>query len=99
MRDRIRAYRTIGGPAAAVSGGTPTVRPQGAAVPVLSLASFILLFAFILWVSSAGAATPAGTVISNVANATYTPGAGLPVTAPSPTVSVTVVVVRTPAVI
>jgi uncharacterized repeat protein (TIGR01451 family) len=60
---------------------------------------FILFLVLILTSSSAWSATPAGTIISNVANATYTPGAGQPVTAPSPTVSVTTVVIRTPSVI
>lgn len=76
------------------------MRPRGAAVPVFSFfAAFIIFFVLILSSSPAWSATPAGTIISNVANATYTPGAGLPVTAPSPTVSVTTVVIRTPAVI
>jgi uncharacterized repeat protein (TIGR01451 family) len=101
MRDRIRTERTFGYPAAASRSARPTgTRPQGAAAPVFSfVAAFILFLGLILFSSTAWSATPAGTIISNVANVAYTPGAGLPVTASSPTSSVAVVVVRTPSVI
>lgn len=99
MRDRIRTYRTTGSPAAAAaSGGTAGVRPRGAAVPVFSLfSSFIISFVLILFSSTAWSATPAGTVISNIANVTLTIGAGAPISMLSNAATVTTVVVRTPS--
>ena len=62
---------------------------------------FLLSFLFILLLSSSGwCATPSGTIISNVATATYTPGpTGSQVKVSSPVASVTSVVSRTKAVI
>ena len=62
---------------------------------------FLLSFLFILLLSSSGwCATPSGTIISNVATATYTPGpSGSQVKVSSPAASVTSVVRRTTAVI
>ncbi len=103
MRDCFNTYRARNGEGCIRPGeATAVVRPRAGAVPVSSfLVIFLLSFLFIHLFSSAGwSITPSGTIISNIANATYTNGfAGSLVTAASNTVSVTTTVQRTTAVI
>jgi uncharacterized repeat protein (TIGR01451 family) len=103
MRDRFSTYcakivRTI----TRKSEGTDGLRPVAGAVPLFSSLRVLLLsFLFIyIFASSGWATTPAGTIITNIATATYTPGSAVsPVTITSPAASVTSMVQRTTAVI
>lgn len=103
MRDRTRTYDTHPDTVSTCSGGsTVGVCLRALAVP-LSFSGMLAAFSFlfILLFSSPGwSVTPSGTIIANVATATYTPvPAGSPVTVTSPAASVTSVVRRTTAVI
>ena len=82
--------------------GTVALRPFAEAAPIFSsLVISLLSFLFIILFSSVGwSITPSGTIITNVATATYTNGpAGSPVTVTSPAASVTSMVQRTTAVL
>jgi uncharacterized repeat protein (TIGR01451 family) len=84
------------------SEGTDGLRPIAGAVPFFSpLIVLLLSYLFILLFSSVGwATTPSGTIITNVASATYTPGSAVsPVIITSPAASVTSMLQRTTAVI
>jgi uncharacterized repeat protein (TIGR01451 family) len=103
MRDRFSTYAAQIGEAVTRQGeGAAVVRPRAGAVPIFSpLVIFLSSFLFIHLFSSVGwSITPSGTIITNVATATYTPGsAGSPVTVLSPAASVTSMLQRTTAVI
>jgi uncharacterized repeat protein (TIGR01451 family) len=103
MRDRFSTYAAQIGEAVTRQGeGAAVVRPRAGAAPIFSpLVIFLLSFLFIHLFSSVGwSITPSGTIITNVATATYTPGsAGSPVTVMSPAASVTSMLQRTTAVI
>ncbi|HUJ17032.1 MAG TPA: OmpA family protein [Nitrospirota bacterium] len=101
MRGRLLKYRAA---LAALIARTGAVRPESGAAPRFSSA-LIFLFVFILAFTSllhsnAGAATPAGTVINNVATVTFMYGSlGGPLTANSNMTSVTTIASRTTATI
>ncbi len=103
MRDRFSTYGAQTDRTFTHEGeGTAGVRLVAGAVPVFSPIVIVMLsFLFIHLFSSVGwSITPSGTIITNVATATYTPGsAGSPVTVTSPAASVTSVLQRTTAVI